>query len=125
MSSFQIRKGSTFAFAIRDEANSFVPEITACYGSDMTEHALNHRFRRLRAHCTIIREGRKEGLDMKDLLLDLPDKQEAVDKNSTRTLLVSGAAEPSPTRTTLIRNDPLDETSLFFFFFSLFPFLHG
>ncbi|KEY65467.1 hypothetical protein S7711_08307 [Stachybotrys chartarum IBT 7711] len=57
-------------------------EITACYGSDMTEHALNHRFRRLRAHCSIIREGRKEGLDMKDLLLDLPDKQEAVDKNN-------------------------------------------
>ncbi|POR35038.1 Uncharacterized protein TPAR_04779 [Tolypocladium paradoxum] len=59
-------------------------EIAACYGSDMTEHALNHRFRRLRAQATIIRMARLEGRDMKDMLTyeDLPTTQEAVDKNN-------------------------------------------
>ncbi|KAL6891018.1 hypothetical protein HDV57DRAFT_513488 [Trichoderma longibrachiatum] len=59
-------------------------EIVACYGSDMSEHALNHRFRRLRAQAVIIREGRKEGFDMKDIIPDgdLPVTQEAVEKNN-------------------------------------------
>lgn len=50
----------------------------------MSEHALNHRFRRLRAQAVIIREGRKEGFDMKDIIPDgdLPVTQEAVEKNS-------------------------------------------
>ncbi|PTB62845.1 hypothetical protein BBK36DRAFT_1172137 [Trichoderma citrinoviride] len=59
-------------------------EIAACYGSDMSEHALNHRFRRLRAQAIIVREGRKEGFDMKDMIPDgdLPATQEAVEKNN-------------------------------------------
>ncbi|KAH7318684.1 hypothetical protein B0I35DRAFT_409535 [Stachybotrys elegans] len=59
-------------------------EICACYGSDMTEHALNHRLRRLRAQCAIVREGRLQGYDMKDLgpIDDLPQKQEDVDKTN-------------------------------------------
>ncbi|KOS19767.1 hypothetical protein ESCO_000575 [Escovopsis weberi] len=59
-------------------------EIVACYGSDMTEHALNHRFRRLRAQAVIIREGRKTGLDIKDMIADgdkLPSTQDAIDKH--------------------------------------------
>lgn len=50
----------------------------------MTEHALNHRFRRLRAQCVIVREGRRQGFDMKDMRQDgdLPATQEAVAKNS-------------------------------------------
>lgn len=61
-------------------------EIAACYGSDMTESALNHRFRPLRAEVIIIAEGRKRGLDMKDLKVGddvLPKKQSDVDKKST------------------------------------------
>lgn len=52
----------------------------------MTEHALNHRFRRLRAHAVVVQEGRAQGLDLKDLEIDekkLPATQEKVDKNST------------------------------------------
>ncbi|EQL00973.1 hypothetical protein OCS_03315 [Ophiocordyceps sinensis CO18] len=60
-------------------------EITACYGSDMTEHALNHRFRRLRAQALIVHEARRVGLDIKEMMApdDLPNTKEAVDKNST------------------------------------------
>ncbi|EEU44285.1 uncharacterized protein NECHADRAFT_84664 [Fusarium vanettenii 77-13-4] len=61
-------------------------EIVACYGSDMTEHALNHRFRRVRAQASIISEGRARGLDIKELSTDeniLPATQGAIDKNST------------------------------------------
>ncbi|KAL7925318.1 hypothetical protein ACQKWADRAFT_219196 [Trichoderma austrokoningii] len=56
-------------------------EIVACYGSDMTEHALNHRFRRLRAHVAIVREGRGKGLDPKNIAADadLPNTIDAVD----------------------------------------------
>ena len=61
-------------------------EIVACYGSDMTDDALNHRFRRLRAESTIIRAARPEGLDMRDLPVSeaLPKAIGAVEKNSTR-----------------------------------------
>ena len=53
----------------------------------MTEHALNHRFRRLRAQVVIVREARKMGLDMKHMNEEgqLPAKQESVQKNSTLT----------------------------------------
>ncbi|KAI5461198.1 hypothetical protein BGZ63DRAFT_404092 [Mariannaea sp. PMI_226] len=57
----------------------------ACYGSDMTDHALNHRFRRLRAQAVIIQAGREYGLDMKDLSTDdnaLPKTQDAIDKHN-------------------------------------------
>ncbi|KAL2676761.1 hypothetical protein Neosp_010526 [[Neocosmospora] mangrovei] len=60
-------------------------EIVACYGSDMTEHALNHRFRRVRAQASIISEGRARGLDIKELSTDeniLPATQGAIDKNN-------------------------------------------
>ncbi|KAL3957806.1 hypothetical protein ACCO45_008384 [Purpureocillium lilacinum] len=59
-------------------------EIVACYGSDMTDFALNHRFRRYRAQSVIIREARKQGFDMKNMGLpdDLPDAQERVDKTN-------------------------------------------
>ncbi len=62
------------------------PEIVACYGSDMTDHALQHRFRRLRAQSTIIREARLQKLDMKNMERDdnsLPKSIDAVDKQST------------------------------------------
>jgi hypothetical protein len=62
-------------------------EIVACFGSDMTEDALNHRFRRLRAEAVIIAEARKEGYDMKDLKLDgLPAAQNKIDKKGTPDL---------------------------------------
>lgn len=50
----------------------------------MTEHALNHRFRRLRAQSVIIREGRNQGFDPKNICPDgdLPTTQEAVEKKS-------------------------------------------
>ncbi|KAF7546460.1 hypothetical protein G7046_g9291 [Stylonectria norvegica] len=60
-------------------------EIAACYGSDMSEHALNHRFRRLRAQAIIVRDGRALGFDMKDLVTEdnaLPKTQETVEKNN-------------------------------------------
>ncbi|KAI9158720.1 hypothetical protein HJFPF1_06718 [Paramyrothecium foliicola] len=56
-------------------------EIAACYGSDMSEHALNHRWRHLKAQATIIRKARDQHLDMKDLVVDekqLPATQDAV-----------------------------------------------
>ncbi|KAK1243579.1 hypothetical protein MKX08_001717 [Trichoderma sp. CBMAI-0020] len=62
-------------------------EIVACYGSDMTEHALNHRFRRLKAQVVIVREGRSKGLDPKNIHADgdLPATIDAVDtKNIAR-----------------------------------------
>ncbi|KAJ3458570.1 hypothetical protein MRS44_012679 [Fusarium solani] len=60
-------------------------EIVACYGSDMTEHALNHRFRRVRAQASIISEARARSLDIKELSTDeniLPATQGAIDKNN-------------------------------------------
>ncbi|RSM10977.1 hypothetical protein CEP52_003229 [Fusarium oligoseptatum] len=60
-------------------------EIVACYGSDMTEHALNHRFRRVRAQASIISEARARKLDIKELSTDeniLPSTQGAIDKNN-------------------------------------------
>ncbi|TQV99219.1 hypothetical protein IF1G_01434 [Cordyceps javanica] len=60
-------------------------EIAACYGSDMTEHALNHRFRHIRAQTEIITEGRKVDLDVKNLTVDessLPKTVGAVDKKN-------------------------------------------
>lgn len=56
----------------------------------MTEHALNHRFRRVRAQALVIQEGRKAGFDIKDLATEekvLPVTQESVDKNSMTTPL--------------------------------------
>lgn len=51
----------------------------------MTEAALDHRFRPVRAEAIIISEARKQGLDMKDMKLgdDLPKTQGSVDINST------------------------------------------
>ncbi|KAJ2958594.1 hypothetical protein NQ176_g11174 [Zarea fungicola] len=60
-------------------------EIAACYGSDMTEHAANHRFRHIKAQSEIIIAGRKANLDMKHLTADetvLPKAVGAVDKNN-------------------------------------------
>lgn len=50
----------------------------------MTEHALNHRFRRLKAQVIIVREGRSKRLDPKNLLADgeLPATIDAVDTKS-------------------------------------------
>ncbi|RSL53062.1 hypothetical protein CEP54_010592 [Fusarium duplospermum] len=64
---------------------SWSAEIVACYGSDMTEHALNHRFRRVRAQASIISEARARKLDIKELSTDeniLPATQGAIDKNN-------------------------------------------
>lgn len=62
----------------------------------MTEAALNHRFRRLRAEALIISEGRKQGFDMKDLCMsdDLPRIQGGVDKNSMLVLLPGSLPMP-------------------------------
>jgi hypothetical protein len=52
----------------------------------MTDHALNHRFRKVRATVSIIHAAREQGLDVKDLTTDenlLPTTQGAIDKNST------------------------------------------
>ncbi|GAO18575.1 hypothetical protein UVI_02021630 [Ustilaginoidea virens] len=60
------------------------PEVKWNY-KDMTEHALNHRFRKTKAHAVIIKEGRALGFDMKNLSVDeneLPTTKEAVDKNN-------------------------------------------
>ncbi|KAK0392422.1 hypothetical protein NLU13_1917 [Sarocladium strictum] len=58
-------------------------EIAACYGSDMTKDALNHRFRHLKAEALIIEEGRKQGFDMRDLAFEssLPGTKSAVNIN--------------------------------------------
>ncbi|KAG5916727.1 hypothetical protein E4U42_007527 [Claviceps africana] len=59
--------------------------IAACYGSDMSEHALNHRFRKIRAQSLIIKLGREVGFDMRHLCVDenkLPSTKEAVDQKN-------------------------------------------
>lgn len=51
----------------------------------MTEHALNHRFRKVRASTQLIHIARAQGFDMKDLTADenlLPSTQQAIDKKS-------------------------------------------
>jgi hypothetical protein len=51
----------------------------------MTEHALNHRFRKLRAQAVMIQEARQIGLDMKNMTTDeslLPTTQDRIDKRS-------------------------------------------
>lgn len=66
----------------------WIPEIATCYGSDMTEHALNHRFRKIRAQALLIKEGRMAGFDMKHLAVEeneLPSTKESVHKDSTST----------------------------------------
>ncbi|KAJ6781105.1 hypothetical protein PWT90_00686 [Aphanocladium album] len=63
-------------------------EIAACYGSDMTDNALNHRFRLIRAQSEIITVARGANLDMKYLSVDesaLPKTVGAIDKNSTQS----------------------------------------
>ncbi|KAM3447010.1 hypothetical protein MY3296_009133 [Beauveria thailandica] len=58
-----------------------------CDGAaDMAEHALNHRFRHIRAQTDVILKGRKANLDVKNLTTDkscLPKTVCAVDKKST------------------------------------------
>ena len=39
-------------------------EISACYGSDLTEHALQDRCRKLNVQVGIIQMGRAQNLDM-------------------------------------------------------------
>ncbi|KAM3427602.1 hypothetical protein NHJ13734_008922 [Beauveria thailandica] len=55
-----------------------------CDGAaDMAEHALNHRFRHVRAQTEVILKGRKANLDVKNLTTDkssLPKTVGAVDK---------------------------------------------
>lgn len=70
-----------------DQALTALAEIAACYGSDMTEHALNHRFRHIRAQTKIIQVARDSSLDVKNLTADesaLPKTVGAVDVDSTR-----------------------------------------
>lgn len=58
----------------------------------MTDHALNHRFRKVRATVNIINDARAQGLDIKDLTTDenlLPSTQAAIDKNSTAPTTLS------------------------------------
>jgi hypothetical protein len=54
----------------------------------LTEPALNHRFRHIRAEALIIKEGRKLGFDMRSLPFEdtLPGTQGAVDRNGMAQL---------------------------------------
>lgn len=63
----------------------------------MTENALNHRFRRLRAQAVLIREAAKQNLDMKNLDPDensLPGTQGDIDVSRTTTLSLHHASRP-------------------------------
>ncbi|KAF3356489.1 hypothetical protein VdG1_03769 [Verticillium dahliae VDG1] len=51
--------------------------IVDLFGSDMTEFALEHRFRALKAHADVVRQAREQNVDCKDVPADLPkDKKE-------------------------------------------------
>ncbi|KAM0285198.1 hypothetical protein ACHAQH_001629 [Verticillium albo-atrum] len=51
--------------------------ISELFGSDMTEAALDHRFRALKAHADVVRQAREQKVDCKDVPADLPkDKKE-------------------------------------------------
>src|SRR5262245_56080582 len=60
-------------------------EIQKCYGSDMTEVALQHRFRPLKTQAQIVRLGLQVGLDPAGLTHEdsaLPRDQNKIDKDS-------------------------------------------
>ena len=63
----------------------------------MSENALNHRFRRLRAQAVLIREAAKQKLDMKNLDPDennLPGTQGEIDLPRTTTPFLHHACHP-------------------------------
>ncbi len=41
------------------------------YGSDMTEHACNHRFRPLKAQAKLLQKATSQGRDAKDIPVDV------------------------------------------------------
>ncbi|RDA94407.1 hypothetical protein CP533_2229 [Ophiocordyceps camponoti-saundersi (nom. inval.)] len=59
-------------------------EIAACMGSDVSENAINHRFRPIRAQASIVRQARGQGIDIKDMLSQeqLPTTLDAIDEKN-------------------------------------------
>ncbi|CRK35590.1 hypothetical protein BN1708_001236, partial [Verticillium longisporum] len=57
--------------------------IVDLFGSDMTEFALEHRFRALKAHADVVRQAREQNVDCKDVPADLP-KDKKADRSSSR-----------------------------------------
>ncbi|KAF6841644.1 hypothetical protein CPLU01_00316 [Colletotrichum plurivorum] len=55
-------------------------EIVKHYGSDMTEHALNHRFRAIKAHVKVVQDAVAQGIDCVDIPGDLPKGKEDIAK---------------------------------------------
>ncbi|ROT39131.1 hypothetical protein SODALDRAFT_323578 [Sodiomyces alkalinus F11] len=53
-------------------------EICKHYGSDMTEYALQHRFRTLKRHADVVSQAANQNLDCKDIPADLPKDQNEV-----------------------------------------------
>ncbi|OLN85028.1 hypothetical protein CCHL11_03993 [Colletotrichum chlorophyti] len=55
-------------------------EIAVHYGSDMTEHALNHRFRVIRAHAEVVRGAVDQRVDCREIPADLPKDKKDIAK---------------------------------------------
>ncbi|GJC93579.1 hypothetical protein ColKHC_02405 [Colletotrichum higginsianum] len=50
-------------------------DIKKFYGSDMTKDALNHRFRAIRNHIWTLQQAHEQGIDCKDIPVDLPKEK--------------------------------------------------
>jgi len=74
-------------------------EVAECFGSDITEHAVQHRFRVIRAHAEIVRLGRAAGQDPAFLPaepMDNPRTIDKVDKRGARPPYLPFPCPPSP-----------------------------
>ncbi|GKT77875.1 hypothetical protein ColTof4_10298 [Colletotrichum tofieldiae] len=55
-------------------------DIQKFYGSDMTKDALNHRFRAIRNHIWTLQQADEQGVDCKDIPVDLPKEKKEIAK---------------------------------------------
>ncbi|KAK2059540.1 hypothetical protein LY76DRAFT_592223 [Colletotrichum caudatum] len=55
-------------------------DIQKFYGSDMTKDALNHRFRAIRNHTWTLQQADEQGIDCKDIPIDLPKEKKEIAK---------------------------------------------
>ncbi|KAK2004573.1 hypothetical protein LX36DRAFT_397170 [Colletotrichum falcatum] len=55
-------------------------DIQKFYGSDMTKDALNHRFRAIRNHIWTLQQANDQGIDCKDIPVDLPKEKKEIAK---------------------------------------------
>ncbi|KAK6219883.1 hypothetical protein QIS74_05385 [Colletotrichum tabaci] len=55
-------------------------DIKKFYGSDMTKDALNHRFRAIRNHIWTLQQAHEQGIDCKDIPVDLPKEKKEIAK---------------------------------------------